>query len=145
MKAFSGSRLLLLLTRLALGAVFIAASVDKIIHPADFARIVYNYQILPDSMINGAAIVLPWIEILLGVLLVAGLWLPGATVLANALLLVFLSALLYDAVRGLNVHCGCFTTQAAGTPPAMTWTIARDSLFLALGACLLVQVFRDGR
>ncbi len=142
MKAFSRRRLLLL-TRLVLGAVFIAASVDKIAHPAEFAKIIHNYRILPDAMVNGAAILLPWIEAVLGVLLVSGRWLPGAAVLANVLLLVFLSSLLFDFARGLNVHCGCFTTRAAETPPEMTWTIARDCLFLALGVCLLVQVFRE--
>jgi uncharacterized membrane protein YphA (DoxX/SURF4 family) len=142
MKSFS-RRHLLIFTRLVLGTIFIAASLDKIAHPAEFAKIVYNYQLLPDSMVNGAAIVLPWLEALLGVLLVAGLWLPGAAVLANVLLLAFFSALLYNFARGLNVHCGCFTTQAAGTPPTMAWNIVRDSLFLALGMGLLVQVVRD--
>ena len=41
-----------ILMRLALGAVFLYASYDKILHPAAFAKAVYNYQILPDEAIS---------------------------------------------------------------------------------------------
>jgi uncharacterized membrane protein YphA (DoxX/SURF4 family) len=131
---------LLLFTRLAIGGVFIAASIDKIAHPAEFAKIVHNYQILPDSLINIAAIVLPWMEALLGVLIIAGTWLPGAVVLANLLLLAFFSALMYNVARGLNVHCGCFSTTVSGAPQT-AWYIARDSLILLLGLAFAAQVF----
>jgi cobalt-zinc-cadmium efflux system protein len=121
--------------RLILGAVFVLASVDKIIHPAAFAQATYNYQILPDALINLTAIILPWLELLLGILLISGLWLPGATVLVNLLLLAFFAALVFNVARGLNVHCGCFTTSTEGTP-ATTWYLIRDSVFLMLGCYL---------
>ena len=38
--------------RLVLGLIFIYASVDKIYHPAEFAQVISNYQILPDALIN---------------------------------------------------------------------------------------------
>jgi uncharacterized membrane protein YphA (DoxX/SURF4 family) len=136
--------LFFILTRLAIGAIFIAASVDKIAHPAEFAKIVYNYQILPNSLINIAAIVLPWLEALLGVLIAAGIWLPGAAVIANVLLFSFFSALMFNLARGLNIHCGCFTTNVSGAPQT-AWYILRDSFFLLLGLVLLVQVFRRSR
>ncbi|MFZ2448703.1 MAG: MauE/DoxX family redox-associated membrane protein [Syntrophobacteraceae bacterium] len=141
MRSFLG-RYLFLVTRLAIGTLLIAASIDKIAHPAEFAKIVHNYQILPDGLINITAITLPWIEALLGVLIVAGKWLPGAAVLANLLLVGFWAALLYNFARGLNVHCGCFTTSVTGTPQ-MGWYIVRDSFFLALALALTAQVFRS--
>jgi len=63
---------LILIARLFLGRVFIYASVDKIFHPDDIARAVYNYQILPDGLINLTALVLPWLELLLGICLLTG-------------------------------------------------------------------------
>lgn len=57
--------------RLLLGAVFLLASFDKILHPQAFAQTVYNYQILTDGFVNLAAIMLPWLELLLGVCLSA--------------------------------------------------------------------------
>lgn len=73
----SGSKVIMLAARLILGGVFVFASVDKILHPAAFADAVYNYQILPDSLINVAAIILPWLELVLGSLLIIGVWMPG--------------------------------------------------------------------
>lgn len=136
--------LIFLCTRLALGAVFIAASVDKILHPGDFAQIIHNYQILPDNLINIVAIALPWLEAILGVFIIAGIFLPGATALANVLLILFFSALIYNVARGLDVHCGCFSTKITGAPHT-TWYIIRDSLFLLLGIALMAQVFWTGR
>ena len=130
--------------RVLLGALFIAASVDKIAHPGEFANIIHNYQLLPDSLVNIVAIVLPWLEGLLGFAIITGILLPGAAVLANLLLVTFFSALVFNLSRGLNVHCGCFSTKITGEPQT-TWYIIRDSGFLLLGLAVLVQVFRKQR
>ncbi len=125
--------------RIALGLIFLYASVDKIYHPTEFAQVIFNYQILPDALINIAAIVLPWLELILGLLLITGIWLPGAIVLSNLLLLTFFGTLIFNTVRGVNVHCGCFTTSAEGTP-ATTWYLVRDAGFLILGGYLLYRM-----
>lgn len=143
MKSAAG-KYLFLLTRLALGGVFIAASIDKIIHPGQFAKIIQNYQILPDYLISMAAIVLPWLEALLGLFIIAGVWLPGAVVLADFLLAAFFSALIFNIARGIDVHCGCFSTEVTGAPHT-SWYVIRDSLFLLLGLAVLVQVFGGGK
>jgi uncharacterized membrane protein YphA (DoxX/SURF4 family) len=135
-----------LIVRLLLGAVFLTAAVDKIIHPADFARAIYNYQILPDILINLAALVLPWLELLLGLCLVAGFWLPGAALWSIGLLAVFYAALLFNVYRGIDIHCGCFSTRPdPSSLPPTTWYMVRDGFFLLLGLTLLHQVFRPGR
>ena len=125
-----GNRLFLL-GRLALGFIFIFASIDKILNPAAFSEVIANYQLLPDQAINVMAIVLPWLELILGALLVAGLWLPGVVALATLLLVVFFLALLISLARGLDIHCGCFSTGAEGEPE-MLWTLVRDALFLSV-------------
>ena len=54
---------------IALGAVFLYASLDKIAQPAKFARIVYHYQVIgpsqnvPPLVPNVFAVVLPWVEV----------------------------------------------------------------------------------
>ncbi|MDY0311685.1 MAG: MauE/DoxX family redox-associated membrane protein [Desulfobacterales bacterium] len=126
--------------RLLIGAVFLYASYDKILHPGDFARAVHNYQILPAAAVNPVAVVLPWMELLLGFFLVAGIWLPGTTVLSALLLTVFNGALIFNLARGLDVSCGCFSTQITGAPA--TWgTAARDLVLLAASIYLTVSVF----
>lgn len=132
--------------RLFLGAVFIYASYDKILHPLAFAQAVYNYRILPDALVNLTALVLPWLELLLGLCLAAGFWLPGATMISTGLLMVFIGSLAFNQMRGLDISCGCFSTQTT-EGPADLWTVVRDLIFLAVSVylALVVFFFRCGR
>jgi cation diffusion facilitator family transporter len=125
--------------RMALGAVFIIASADKIYNPGGFAQAIYNYQILPDALINLTALILPWLELLLGIFLILGFWLPGAVTLANGLLVVFFGSLVFNVARGLDVHCGCFSTTTDGDP-ATAWYLIRDAAFLLMGGYLFFKV-----
>jgi rhodanese-related sulfurtransferase len=131
--------------RLIMAGIFIYASIEKIAHPAAFAKDVYNYQILPDALINLTALVLPWLELLLGLGLLAGIWLPGAVLLVNGLLLVFLAAFVFNLARGLDVDCGCFGAGGVGPPMATHWYLLRDAGFLAVGAFLFYAVFGNRR
>lgn len=130
------------IVRVILGVVFVVASVDKIRHPGAFAEVIYNYQILPDQLINISAIVLPWLELFLGGCLLLGLWLPGAVVLANMLLFSFFAALVFNIARGLDIACGCFSTSSEHVGGAtMVWYVLRDLFFLFLGATLLFRLY----
>jgi len=112
-----------LMARLVLGGVFIYASLDKIRHPELFAEAVYNYQLSPEVAVNLVALWLPWLELLSGGLLVLGVWVRGS-----------LAALGINLARGLDIHCGCFTTQGSG--PMTILTLFRDALFLLLALFL---------
>jgi uncharacterized membrane protein YphA (DoxX/SURF4 family) len=127
--------------RLILAGVFIYAAYDKILRPAAFAEAVYNYQILPDSVVNITALVLPWLELVLGFLLLAGIWIPGAVIWVNLLMVTFLSAMAFNLARGLDIHCGCFSTESTGGKIS-GWEILRDSSFLILTVYLLWYYFR---
>ncbi len=126
--------------RLALAGIFFYASADKIIHPKDFAVIVKAYRMLPDPLANLAALWLPWAEVVTGVCLFTGLWRDGALALATTMLSVFWLALIVNYFRGIDVACGCFTTDASEKAP-MLWYIGRDALLLAL-ALLTIEVRR---
>ncbi len=133
---------LTLIVRLFLGGVFIYASVDKILHLADFVRAVYNYQILPDGLINLTALALPWPELLLGVCLLTCRWLPGAVLWSNGLLWAFFLALLFNHYRGLDVHCGCFSNRPDPvSPPPTAWYLFRDPIFLLAAGYLMFRQF----
>jgi hypothetical protein len=130
-----------LAARLILAGIFIYASLDKIAHPAAFAKDVYNYQILPDALINLTALVLPWLELFLGLCLLAGIWLPGAVLTVNGLLGVFLAALVFNLARGLDINCGCFSTGSEAPAMSAGWYLLRDAGFLAVGIFLFYAVF----
>jgi uncharacterized membrane protein YphA (DoxX/SURF4 family) len=139
------------LSRLFLGVIFVYASYDKIIHPVPFAEIVYNYQILPDVLVNPASLFLPWIELLVGLSLILGIWLPGAVLICNLLLMVFFSTLVFNMARGLDIDCGCFTVTAGSSSSGhMAWYLLRDGFFLLVALFLFVSTFfmrtqRDSR
>jgi len=131
-----------LLVRTGLGAVFIWASWDKIWHPVEFAAIVSNYNILPDAAVNMAALVLPWIELVCGLLLLGGRLVPGAVFLLDGLLLIFILAGGFNLYRGLDINCGCFSVSpdAGG---AARFNLVRNSLLLSAGIWLLIYTARQ--
>ena len=144
--AEAGSRIQTILFiggRLFLGGLFIYASVYKIIDPASFADSIWRYQILPGELIPLAALVLPWVEIIAGVFLIAGLWLPGAIAVIDALLVTFFCALLFNVSRGLDISCGCFNSSPEAVSHAHMWSyVFRDGALLLVGFWVFWEVVR---
>jgi len=126
-----------LLVRSCLGIVFLWASWDKIAHPDEFAAIIINYDILPAAAVNMTALVLPWIELICGLLLLTGRLVPGAALTIDTLLIVFILATAFNLYRGLDINCGCFSV-APGAGNETIFNLVRDSLLLAAGIWLLI-------
>jgi uncharacterized membrane protein YphA (DoxX/SURF4 family) len=142
MRQFISHPLLTTLLRVALGAVFIVASLDKIQNPEAFATTIANYRLLPYTVINGVAIALPWLEVLTGSLLVLGVWIRANTMIAWGLLLVFSIAISQALARGLDISCGCFTTNPVAERMTL-WTLLWDLIWISWG--ILIWVFDHGR
>ena len=142
MRLFVSHPLFIALLRVALGAVFIVASFDKIQNPEAFATTIANYRLLPYTVINGIAIALPWLEVVTGTLLALGVWIRANTMIAWGLLLVFSVAIFQALVRGLDISCGCFTTNPAAERMTL-WTFVWDLIWISWG--ILIWVFDHGR
>ena len=129
------------LLRLLLGAVFIYASIDKILHPAQFAQGILNYRILPRTMVNLVALTVPWVEAVVGIFLVMGIFEWVSLTVYNGMMVAFMILIATSLLRGLNISCGCFTTDPdAGK---MTWfTFLRDASFLIPGLVSYLLLFR---
>ena len=112
--AFCSSPLLSLVFRVILGALFLYAGIAKIADPMGFALSIYNYKLLPESLINVAAILLPWLEVMVGGSLLLGIGAAGGALIATALFSIFAGALTNNLIRGLDIACGCFSTAATG-------------------------------
>jgi putative oxidoreductase len=126
-----------LLLRVLMGLIFIWASWDKLLDPVAFAKVVYNYQIIPSSMVNLVAIILPWIELTCGLLLILGLLTKGSVFMIDSLLFIFILALGFNLYRGFDIRCGCFTlSQEADN--TMLYTLIRDVGLLIPGLWLLL-------
>ena len=121
-----------------LGALFVSASWHKIAEPRDFAVDVTTYDVLPLPLVNVVAIVLPWVELLAGLQLLAGWRVRAAALLVVAMMGMFLAALAAALVQGLDMSCGCFASQGAESDPISWLTVLRDLFWLALGLLVLV-------
>ena len=112
--AFCLSPVLSLAFRVILGSLFLYAGIAKIVDPMGFALSIYNYKLLPESLINVAAILLPWLEVIIGGSLLLGIGTAGGALIATALFSIFAGALTINLIRGLDIACGCFSTAASG-------------------------------
>ncbi len=125
----------LLLLRLLLGLIFIFAAIDKIAVPANFSVSIYNYKLLPDEFINVPAIIIPWIELISGLLLLLGISVKENSVIITFLLIVFTIAIIISLFRGLNIDCGCFGTDY-GTKIGLL-KVSENILFILFGFILV--------
>jgi len=122
--------------RIFLGCVFIYASIHKLQNPAEFARIIYGYKILPAALINLFAITLPGVELVAGILLVIGVLPSGAALTITASLAVFTVAIGFNLARGLEFDCGCFSFAGSRHGAALDLML-RDVALFALGVWLI--------
>lgn len=102
---------LMLVLRVALGALFVAAAWPKLADPTAFATSVSNYKMLPLPVERVLALVLPPLELLVGLALIVGVLDAGASAIVFGLMLVFTAAVGTALVRGLDISCGCFDTE----------------------------------
>ena len=103
-----------LIFRVILGITLIYASYYKILDPEAFSKNIHNYHIT-DNLVwveNLVALILPWLELILGVFLIFGVFLKGSTNITIGLLAFFIIILSQAVLRGIDVHCGCFKTEA---------------------------------
>jgi uncharacterized membrane protein YphA (DoxX/SURF4 family) len=115
------------IARLVLGGIFVYASLDKIAQPETFAIDIDNYRIIPLSLVNIFAILLPWLELFCGVALISGVFWRTGALLVGIMLIIFMAGMTSALIRGLDINCGCFGTGSAVNP----WRIIEDIALLA--------------
>lgn len=113
----SNLRFLLVAGRIVLGGIFLYAAYAKLHfngswHLGDyyfiFAMGIDSYKMLPLSIVEWMARILPWVEVLVGALLVIGVGVRWAALTVTGLLVMFMIALTHAALGGLEINCGCF-------------------------------------
>jgi rhodanese-related sulfurtransferase/uncharacterized membrane protein YphA (DoxX/SURF4 family) len=92
--------------RWSLGVIFLYAGGSKLLDPQGVAVLIDSYDILPDLLVQPAAIGLPLLEVVAAVGLVIDI--RGSLTAIGALLAVFMAILAYGIWMGLDVDCGCF-------------------------------------
>ena len=125
--------------RLGLAAVFLVSGVLKAIDPDATYVAVRAYDVLPKAGVALVAGLLPWLEIVFGLLLLAGITTRAVAVVSAALLVVFIAGVTQAWARGLSIDCGCFGGGGAVEPGQTTYglELLRDAAFLLLAGWLV--------
>jgi len=94
--------------RVCVGLVFVLAATHKAQHWRIFSGVVANYRLLPRALVGPVAILLPPVEMLVGILLLSAQVRPFGAGAAVALLAVFAAAMAINLRRGrIHIDCGC--------------------------------------
>ena len=99
--------IIVLISRILIGGILIYASFNKIADPGGFARAIDNYHLIPFGLENIMAILLPWVELIVGICLILGIFIDGAAFLVIAMMIVFIIAITFAILSGYNIECGC--------------------------------------
>lgn len=150
-------RVLLLIGRIALGAIFIVAAYGKLkpqfgmpwsIHALKvslslFTMQVYSYQMLSSQAANTVGHFLPFFELFLGLWLLTGIALRYSSLLATLAFCGFMAAIASAYHRGLTINCGCGIGPEEQVGPG---ALMRDGLrFLPLALAVTIGAFLSHR
>jgi uncharacterized membrane protein YphA (DoxX/SURF4 family) len=129
------------LVRLGLAAVWLVSGLLKAMDPDQTYIAVRAYDVLPGIGVEIVAALLPWFELALGVLLLAGVGTRLVAAMSAALLLVFIAGVAQAWARGLSIDCGCFGGGGAVEPGETTYVqeLVRDAGFLLMAGWLVVR------
>lgn len=129
------------LARFGLAAVWLVSGGLKAVDPDQTYVAVRAYDVLPAPGVEVVATLLPWLEIALGLLLLAGIGIRAVAAISAALLLAFVAGVIQAWARGLSIDCGCFGGGGTVAPEETAYApeLLRDAGFLLLAGWLLVR------
>ncbi len=128
---------LIFVLRLVIGGIFVVAGASKVGHGTLFAAQIAGFRLLPEGIIAPLAVILPFLEILLGGYLIVGFFTRIAGWVAVVMLALFDLAIASAVVRGMSVSCGCF---GPNDTTVTTWAeVARDAVFVVLALAIALR------
>lgn len=130
-------RWLSFLVRVALGGLLLVTGALKVAHPEALAAAIAGFRLLPQAAIVPLAVALPYVELLLGLYLVLGLFTRIAGSLVCIQFAMYAAAVASAVLRGIPANCGCFGPNDRATAD---WPHVVIDLILAGIAALVVRV-----
>lgn len=132
--------IILWIVRIVLALIFFIAAVNKLSTPVSFVLVIQDYQVFGAVLSAWFAVLIPFLEIVLGILLITGFWLSEAFLLTAALYLIFDGMIAQAFIRGLDIACGCFGTSYAS--PINWWKIGENAILTAVAFAGLIIHYR---
>jgi uncharacterized membrane protein YphA (DoxX/SURF4 family) len=131
------TRTLRTFARHGLAVVFLISGVAKLNRPHHFLEAVYGYELLSPATGLAVAIVLPWLEVLLGVSILSGIFERGGALGCTILLAAFTGVIASALWRRLSISCGCLDLSSASQ--ITVGTLLRSASLLAVSAWCMRQ------
>lgn len=129
------NRYLLFSLRLVLGTILVVAAIGKLPQQAELVDLVKSLAILPQPWAHYYAVALPWAELVVGVVLILGLFSRLAAGVSILMTASFIVANVKTIVTSTyNPTCGCFG-QIVETPSWVALTI--DSVMIVMALMIL--------
>lgn len=130
-----------LVARLVLGGVMLVAGALKVTDPETATQAVRAYELLPQGFDGIVGMLLPILEIAIGLLLIIGYGIRPAAVATGVFMVLFIAAVSSAWARGLAIDCGCFGGGGQVAPGQTKYLqeILRDAGLLALAGWLYVN------
>lgn len=129
-----------LLVRLGMAGILIAAAVPKMLDADESVRAVRAYRLLPEVVVPFVGTALPYLELVLAVVLIAGVFTRLASIAWLVMMAAFVFGVAWAWAKGYSIDCGCF--GGGGDIPEGTTDYPGHMLeragFVALGVFLLV-------
>ena len=136
MGAVNQKSLFVLIARLVVAGAFVMAALPKIQDPVAFATSVSAFRVIAPELSIWVALLLPWLELVIGLGILLPIIRRTSGALIGLLLLLFIALHTSAWMRGLDISCGCFGAETGEATTDYRWLILRN-LFL-LGAAILV-------
>lgn len=131
-----------LVARVGLGCLFLWSSLPKIRQPYDFLSAIYSYELVGPKLGMLTAMVLPWLELLVALCLLGGIFVSGALLASAGMAVMFTFVLASALYRGLEISCGCFSASDAEIISFSTLIRACLILLFSLAAYIFVVILR---
>lgn len=123
--------------RILSGLLFIYSGFFKVLDIENFGRIILMYDVMPEVFAPYAAIIVPFLELVLGILLLAGYKIRAASFVTIILMILFMIFIAINVVRGNTFDCGCFELSHFGIKEEIGIPLLiRDAVVLAVVAVL---------
>src|SRR5690554_4202077 len=97
-----------LLVRLSMAGILIAAAIPKALDIPQSVRAVRAYQLLPEVLVPFVGTMLPFLELVLALVFIIGIFTRSASVVWLLMMAGFLTGVIWAWSQGLTIDCGCF-------------------------------------
>ena len=133
------------LCRFGLAGMWLYSGTVKLLSFVETQQSIAAYELFPQGLIQPLALTLVSTELVLGMLLLVGLFLRPVALLTGLMMVIFIAGIISAWARGLTIDCGCFGTggfDSSVGPKQYMLEILRDIGFMLMAAWTIKWPFR---